>query len=367
MDTTTHTNRALWQDKPGIPGSIRDSPFPHLTTTSLDTTTNTTNKILIKVQAWAINPCDHMLQDRDLGLSAATSGYYPLILGCDVAGVVVGVFPSSYPTTGSTTATTTTGSKPKSESELQTGSGSGLGSGSGSGSKSHKKRFQIGDRVFGMTPNRGFQDYVILEERLAAKIPDNGITLAEAVVFGLCSQTAAMLLFGEGFLGLDSPSIHINNLNLNLENAPGGDGDASSSEIRNGIGNGGNGNGNGKRTVLIWGGASAVGSNAIQLASAAGYEVFATCSGHNFEYVKGLGAVKVFDYKDPDVVERIVEALDSDRKECAGILMAAGLGAGNSAACRVAAGVKQTVRPLPYLVTLPTEMPKIQECEREES
>jgi NADPH:quinone reductase-like Zn-dependent oxidoreductase len=241
MDTTkTNTNRALWQDKPGIPGSVRDSPFPR----PLDTdNTNTTNKILIRVQAWAINPCDHMLQDRDLGLSAAasSSSYYPLILGCDVAGVVVGVFPSHPPTSHSastSTSTFTTGSQSESQS-----------------------RFQIGDRVFGMTPNRGFQDHVLLEERLAAKIPSDNdkITFAEAVVFGLCSQTAAMLLFGSGFLGLDSPVL------IGHQTAPG---DANS-EI--GIGNGNeNGNGGNKKTLLIWGGASAVGSNAIQLASAAG-------------------------------------------------------------------------------------------------
>lgn len=50
-----------------------------------------------------------------------------------------------------------------------------------------------------------------------------------------------------------------------------------------------------QETVLIWGGSTSVGSNAIQLAAAAGYEVITTASPHRFEYVKGLGAAQAFD------------------------------------------------------------------------
>ncbi len=41
---------------------------------------------------------------------------------------------------------------------------------------------------------------------------------------------------------------------------------------------------------------TSVGSNAIQLAVAAGYEVITTSSPRNFDYVKKLGASQVFDY-----------------------------------------------------------------------
>jgi NADPH:quinone reductase-like Zn-dependent oxidoreductase len=44
------------------------------------------------------------------------------------------------------------------------------------------------------------------------------------------------------------------------------------------------------KTLLVWGGSTSVGSNAIQLAVAAGYEVFTTASPKNFDYVKKLGA-----------------------------------------------------------------------------
>ncbi|XVQ89826.1 hypothetical protein ACQP2K_21145 [Microbispora siamensis] len=45
-------------------------------------------------------------------------------------------------------------------------------------------------------------------------------------------------------------------------------------------------------TVLVWGGSTSVGSNAIQLARNAGYRVVATGSPRNFDYVRSLGAAE---------------------------------------------------------------------------
>ena len=95
------------------------------------------------------------------------------------------------------------------------------------------------------------------------------------------------------------------------------------------------------KSVLVWGGSSAIGSNAIQLATGAGYDVIATCSKKNFDYVKDLGAVQVFDYKDTNVTEKV--AVELEKGECAGIFMAAGLKDGNVAAYKVAAASKQRV------------------------
>jgi hypothetical protein len=191
-------------------------------------------------------------------------GNYPVILGCDVAGTVAAVAP------GSTAAT----------------------------------RFRAGDRVFGFSANNGFQDYVTLEDKLAAKIPE-GMAYRDAVVLGLCTATSAMFLFGEHYLHLDYPKL----------GAP-----------RKG------------ESVLIWGGSSAVGSNAIQLAAAAGYDVIATCSRKNFNYVKGLGAAHVFDYKDANITKEL--AAELNKGACGGIFMAAGLDDGNNATCKVAAASK---------------------------
>ncbi|KAK3177050.1 hypothetical protein OEA41_008376 [Lepraria neglecta] len=70
------------------------------------------------------------------------------------------------------------------------------------------------------------------------------------------------------------------------------------------------------------GGASAVGSNGIQLAVAAGYEVITTASPKNFEYVKELGASEVFDYNSNTIVEDLVLTLKY--KQFAGLFHAAG-------------------------------------------
>ncbi len=65
------------------------------------------------------------------------------------------------------------------------------------------------------------------------------------------------------------------------------------------------------QTVLVWGGSTSVGSNAIQLAVAAGYDVTTTASPHNYDYVTALGASQVFDYHSPSVVADIVDAFQN--------------------------------------------------------
>ncbi|PCG94007.1 Alcohol dehydrogenase superfamily, zinc-type [Penicillium occitanis (nom. inval.)] len=46
-----------------------------------------------------------------------------------------------------------------------------------------------------------------------------------------------------------------------------------------------------KETLLVWGGSTSVGCNAIQLATAAGYDVITTASSHIHGYLKKLGAI----------------------------------------------------------------------------
>jgi NADPH:quinone reductase-like Zn-dependent oxidoreductase len=81
-------------------------------------------------------------------------------------------------------------------------------------------------------------------------------------------------------------------------------------------------------TLLIWGGSTSVGSNAIQLAVASGYEVFTTCSPRNFDNVKNLGASKVFDYNSASVGSDIIAALEG--KKIAGVLA---IGSGSAPRC----------------------------------
>jgi NADPH:quinone reductase-like Zn-dependent oxidoreductase len=159
-------------------------------------------------------------------------------------------------------------------------------------------RFKKGDRVvghaLGMATKRdqdnAFQNYTILTQHMTSAIPD-GISYESAAVIPLGCSTAACGLFQDApFLGLDYPT--------------------SPRRPSNG------------KTILVWGGSSSVGSNAIQLALAAGYDVLATASPKNFAYVKSLGAYAVVDYSSPSVEADLISALGG--KTLAGVLDAIG-------------------------------------------
>lgn len=63
-------------------------------------------------------------------------------------------------------------------------------------------------------------------------------------------------------------------------------------------------------TLLIHGGAGGVGGFAVQFAKLAGKQVISTASQHNHEYVKGLGADDVIDYREADVAAEILRITD---------------------------------------------------------
>ena len=161
-------------------------------------------------------------------------------------------------------------------------------------------RFKVGDRVLGLAVGTdkdsnaaarcAFQEYTVLFERLATPIPAS-MAYESAAVLPLGLSTAAGGLFQKDSLALAYPSVNPK---------PTG------------------------QMLLIWGGSTSVGSNAIQLAVAAGYQVITTASPHNFNYVKLLGAQHVFDYQSPTVVADIIAA--STGKTLAGAL-AVGSGA----------------------------------------
>lgn len=189
---------------------------------------------------------------------------YPLVLGLDVAGVIVEV--------GNSVIT-----------------------------------FKVGDRVLGeclgtdkehvsnQNGEAGFQEYVVLQAHMSSKVPD-ALSFEQACVLPLGLSTAACGLFEKDYLGLELPQ-------------PG------QAITRN-------------DTVLIWGGSTSVGTNAIQLAVASGYEVITTCSPKNFEYCRALGAKHCFDYRSHIVVQDIVSCLQG--KVCAGALA---IGTNSHTAC----------------------------------
>lgn len=165
-------------------------------------------------------------------------------------------------------------------------------------------RFKVGDRVLahatGLEKVRNkssecaFQLYTVVLAHLASPIPDT-LPYDAATVLPLALSTAACGLFEPQHLALDRPTL-----------APQDKG----------------------KTVLIWGGSTSVGSNAIQLAAAAGYRVVTTASPRNFDYVKRLGATEAFDYRSPTVVTDIQRALKSCR-----VVGGLAIGEGSAAAC----------------------------------
>jgi len=144
-------------------------------------------------------------------------------------------------------------------------------------------RFKVGDRVtaqaegllMGDYAMSGFQAYTVVDERITIPIP-NSIPYEQAAVIPLAFAVAAHSLFHEGAIELPYPT-------LSPKSIP--------------------------EVVLIWGGSTNVGGNSIQLAKAAGYEVYAFASPKNFDHVKKLGASQAFDYKSETLVGDVVNAM----------------------------------------------------------
>lgn len=165
-------------------------------------------------------------------------------------------------------------------------------------------RFKVGDRVLGhavgtdkkrnSSAEGAFQTYTVVLAHMAAPIPYT-LPYENAAVLPLALSTAACGLFQKDHLALQYPSA--------TPQATG-------------------------KTLLVWGGSTSVGSNAIQLAVAAGYEVITTASPRNFDYVKKLGASRVFDYHSKTAVKDVIEAFRD--KSIAGALA---IGTGSTEAC----------------------------------
>lgn len=107
-----------------------------------------------------------------------------------------------------------------------------------------------------------------------AKIPDS-LSFADAAVIPLGLSTSIVGLYEHLQLRLPSAS------------SPAGEGEQ-------------------RETVLIWGAASSVGSNAVQLAVASGYDVLAVSSAATFDHVRSLAPadrlIALVDYRDPAAV-----------------------------------------------------------------
>ena len=167
-------------------------------------------------------------------------------------------------------------------------------------------RFAVGDRVVGLATgtDRGrdpmhegaFQEHTALLERLTAPIPPE-LSDDQAAVLPLGASTAACALFQPKHLGLPLPCA------------------ADAPRERSGV-------------VVVWGGSTSVGMNAVQLARAAGYTVVSTASPRNAETVRSLGAEVVVDHGAPTAVDDLVAAVAGRS-----VVGAVALGTTSTAAC----------------------------------
>jgi NADPH:quinone reductase-like Zn-dependent oxidoreductase len=129
------------------------------------------------------------------------------------------------------------------------------------------KSWKPGDRVAGgvhgsnaLEPEDGaFAQYIVAKGDVQMRMPDK-MSFEEAATLGIGCITVGQALY--------------QNLKLPKPDSPDTKG----------------------TTVLIYGGSTATGTLAIQFAKLSGLRVLTTCSKHNFDLVKSLGADEVFDY-----------------------------------------------------------------------
>ncbi|KAL8747685.1 MAG: hypothetical protein Q9190_000481 [Brigantiaea leucoxantha] len=193
------------------------------------------HEILVKNAAIAINPVDWKIQDYGLFVQK-----WPNVLGSDISGIVEAV---------------------------------GL----------DVTNFKKGDRVTGFATvisnsdidHGAFQEYCLVNDNAAAKIPDN-MSFEEGSVFPMAIATAGVGIF----------------LKLDIARPRG--------QKQSG-------------GFLVWGASSSVGSIAVQIVASLGYTVYAVCSPRHQSNIRTLGASHVFDYNDKNVVANIAETAKSNK------------------------------------------------------
>jgi len=148
----------------------------------------------------------------------------------------------------------------------------------------------VGDAVFGFTtfgkPGTGtFAEYSLQNAEMALKKP-NSLSFEQAAALPMNMTTAGQAFKEIGIPLVSEPSEKLEN-----------------------------------NYILIWGASTTVGTYAVQLAKFAGLQIIATCSPHNFEYVKSLGAQYTLDYHSDDVGKKIQEIAKNNLHlaiECSG-------------------------------------------------
>ncbi|KAI0534277.1 GroES-like protein [Xylaria digitata] len=234
-------------------------------------------ELLIEVKSVAFNPADRIMRDQGLFIAS-----YPTVVGIDISGLVLdvgddvsvggpGEGPSPFFRPGITRVAAYAASIWKS-----------------------------------CHPDYGaFQERCLVPWQHAVPLPEEGISWNQAATLPVAAQVPlnAWDVMGIPRVGKAIPL-------------------ASLTATRSSTGNG-RGTQNNKRdkgeALLIWGASSSVGTMGVQSArvlredhSSSFAAVYATASAANHKYVISLGADRVFDYKEPQVVDAIVSAARED-------------------------------------------------------
>ncbi|KAK3298365.1 putative alcohol dehydrogenase [Chaetomium fimeti] len=143
-----------------------------------------------------------------------------------------------------------------------------------------RKQISVGDRVcgpvFGNNPlrpeNGAFAEYVAAPGDLLFKIPE-AMDFDQACTLGVSLATVGLALYQS--LGIPMPTSFSTVQRQQQQQQ--------------------------QRYVLIYGGGTATGTMAIQMAARSGLVPITTCSPERFDWVKSLGAAAAFDYRSPSV------------------------------------------------------------------
>lgn len=215
-------------------------------------------ELLIEVKSVALNPADTIMQDLGLFIPS-----YPTVIGFDIAGVVLELG-ENVPVDASKGA------------EFR--SGMGVAAYSASAWKSCDPKYGA------------FQERCLVPWQHAAALPEGGLSWNQAATLPVAFQVPLM--------AWDAMAIP------RLREA----GQVSDE-----------GRAHKKKALLVWGASSSVGTGGVQSArllrgdpASAFAAVYATAGAANQDYVRSLGADRVFDYGGASVVEDIVSAAKED-------------------------------------------------------
>ncbi|RFN48847.1 hypothetical protein FIE12Z_6902 [Fusarium flagelliforme] len=193
-------------------------------------------------------------------------------------------------------------------------------------------RFKPGDRVTGFAtgviyPNSdkaAFQKYTIMDEVATSHLPDN-VAFEDGVVFPVGMITASIALF-------DSMGLPLRKIRDEERGA-----------------------------IFIWSGASSTGISALQIAHSIGLSVYVAASPKHHDWLKSLGATEAWDYRDPEISQKLNQAVETARLKIRAVLDARSEGSSFDSVAEIlntvdsSQGIKlSTLFPFPADKTLPS-------------